>query len=268
MTRKSMLFAVVLALSSLALAQHKTQQEALAEGVHGNSTTTCDVTYSSGSGGVATKLCVTVNGNIAQFSVAGEEMIAVGAIGEGYGICDATSGVAYYDYAYEESGNWGPSTFSVSGNTITVSRLTADGIWSLKQTISNTPATTSSPGAVKVAMALKNKTGISRTAYLLRYADVDADGDVSGNDFDFTSETAYGLEPGFGRGLQSFNNTYNGSFGQLAYAQGIFNGPNPCSPFANIAAQPFHGDGSIVQFWDFTANGGASNSVVSTYKPI
>src|SRR5450755_4488538 len=128
MTRKSMLFAVVLTLSSLALAQHKTQQEALAEGVHGNSTTTCDVTYSSGSGGVATKLCVTVNGNIAQFSVAGEEMIAVGAIGEGYGICDATSGVAYYDYAYEESGNWGPSTFSVSGNTITVSRLTADGI--------------------------------------------------------------------------------------------------------------------------------------------
>jgi hypothetical protein len=97
---------------------------------------------------------------------------------------------------------------------------------------------------------------------------VDADGDVSGNDFDFTSETAYGLEPGFGRGLQSVNNTYNGSFGQLAYAQGEFNGPNPCSPFANISAQPFHGDGSIVQFWDFTANGGVSNTVVSTYKPI
>jgi hypothetical protein len=270
MLKKSMLFAMLLALSSLALAQQKSQQQFMAEGlsVHGNATTTCDVSYSSGTGANATTLCVTANGNISEFSIAGEEMIAVGAIAEGYGICDATSGVAYYDYAYEDSGNWGPATFSASGNVITVTRVTSDGIWSLKQTITNTPATTSVPGTAKTSMALKNLSGVTRSAYILRYADVDANNNVSNNDFDYTSQTAFGLYPGFGRGLAIVNNTFNSKFSQIAFAQGVFSGPNPCNATANLAAQPFHGDGSIVQFWSFTAQHGVNNIVNSFYKPI
>ncbi len=267
-TIKPFFLLLVLALSSLALAQHQTQQEALTENPSAisDATSSCDVTFLSGSGETATKLCVTANGNIAQFSVQGQEMIAVGVIGEGYGICDETSNVAYYDYAYEDSGNWDPATFSQSGNVITVTRLTKDGIWQLKQTITNVAATATSPGSVKVSMALKNLSGVSRFAYILRYADVDAASDNKGNDFDYTLETAYGLEPSFNRGLGLTNGTF--TFDHQALAEQVFDGPAPCNLLANLAPQPFHGDGAIVQFWDFTVAKNTSKTVVSTYKPI
>src|ERR1035438_2380533 len=270
MFKKSMLFAVVLTLSSLALAQHKgQQQQARPEGaLVGDSTTTCSATFTSGTGLTATKFCVTVNGNIPQFSVGGEEMIQVGAYQEGYGFCDTTSGISYYDYAEYDSGNWGAPTFTHSGNVVTVTRLTSDGIWSLKQTITNLPANATGPGSAKVSMALKNLSGVSRTAYLYRYTDVDADGDIGGNDFDFTAETAYGLEPGLNLGLASTNNTFNYTIGQIAYAQNTSSGPDPCSPLGFVAPQPFTGDGSIVQFWYFTLGHNALKTVTSTYKGI
>jgi hypothetical protein len=43
------------------------------------------------------------------------------------------------------------------------------------------------------------------------YVDVKADGDQTGNDFGFTEQTAFGLEPNEGRGLR---NTNNNNFGQ------------------------------------------------------
>ena len=86
-------------------------------------------------------------------------------------------------------------------------------------------------------MALKNLSAIARNAYLLRYADVDADSITTPNDFDYTSQNMY-----------------------IA--------PNPCNPYLNLAAQPFVGDGSIVQFWYFKATPNTMKTVVSTYKPI
>jgi hypothetical protein len=155
MLTKPMLF-VIVALSSLAVARDKAR-DVLTEGASpsGYATSTCDVTFSSGSSTNATKFCVTVNGNIAQFSVAGGEMIAVGGVGEGYGICDTSTGVEYYDYAYLDSGNWLSPTFTHSGNVVTITRKTTDGIWQLKQTITNVPATAGGPGSAKVAMAVK-----------------------------------------------------------------------------------------------------------------
>lgn len=269
MLKKSMLFAVVFTLSSLALAQQKTQQHTRADGfrVVGNSTTTCNVTFSSGSGANATTFCVTANGNIAQFSVGGQEMIAVGDIEEGYGICDKTSGIGYYDYAEFDSGNWGPPTFSRLGNVVTIVRLTADGNWQLTQTITNMPGSATAPGSAKVAMAVKNLSSIARTVLVVRFADVDADSDFI-NDFDYTPETAYGLEPGFRRGLGSTNNTFNGSIEQLAFAQNVSDGPDPCIPATFIAGQPFVGDGSIEQAYAFTVGHNGAKTVVSTYKPI
>ncbi len=270
MLRKSMLFWLVLTLCSLALAQQKTQKEYLAEhsSATGDATTVCNVTFSSGTGSTTTQFCVTVNGNIAQFSINGEEMIQVGVIGEGYGVCDTYSGIAYYDWAYQDSGNWGTPTFTQVGNVITVTRLTIDGIWQLKQTITNIPATATAPGSAKVSMALKNLSAIARNAYLLRYADVDADSITTPNDFDYTSQTAYGLRPGFYRGFGSTNNTFNTAIGQTAFTQNMYIAPNPCNPYLNLAAQPFVGDGSIVQFWYFKATPNTMKTVVSTYKPI
>jgi len=269
MLRKSTLF-VVVALSSLAATRDKTR-DVVSDGASpsGDATSICDVTFSSGSSTNATKFCITVNGNIAQFSVAGGEMIDVGGVGEGYGICDTSTGVEYYDYAYLDSGNWLSPTLAHSGNVVTITRKTTDGIWQLKQTITNVPATASGPGSAKVAMALKNLSNASRAAYLMRYADVDADGDGAGNDFDFTAQTAFGLEPHSNRGLGSTNNTFNIKFGQDTFAQSANGGPHPCNAFVNFAPQPFHGDGSIVQFWAFPMGGlNSAHTAVSTYKPI
>ena len=269
MLRKSTLF-VIIALSSLAVAKDKSR-DVPTEGASpsGYASSTCDVTFSSGSSTNATKFCITVNGNIAQFSVAGGEMIAVGGVGEGYGICDPSTGVQYYDYAYLDSGNWLSPTFTHNGNVVAITRKTADGIWQLKQTITNVPATASGPGSAKVAMTLKNLSSVSRAAYIMRYADVDADGDGAGNGFDFTAQTAFGLEPHSNRGLGSTNNTFNINFGQDTFAQSANGGPLPCNAFVNFAPQPFHGDGSIVQFWAFPMGGlNSTHTAVSTYKPI
>ncbi len=264
MSKQLIQFVIMIALSSLVLAQDRTQ---LGNPASPDSTTACDVTFSSGSSTNATQFCVTANGNIAQFSVAGGEMIAVGGIGEGYGICDVTSGVGYFDYADGASLNWGTATLTHSGNLVTVVRKTSDGLWQLTQKITNVPATATAPGSAKVSMGLKNLSSESRQAYIMRYADVDADGDQTGNDFDYTSQSAFGLEPSQ-RGLGITNNTFNINFGYDTYAQLQQSGPNPCLPFALIAPHPFHGDGSIAQFWSMTVNKGATQTVVSTYKPI
>jgi len=267
MFHKSVLPVLVLSLSSLVLAQSQSQPQVEDQAPSLSSTTACNVTFSSGTSTNATRFCVTVNGNIAQFSVAGGEMIAVGSILEGYGVCDSTANVPYYDWAYFASGTWGSPTFTHSGNVVTVTRTTTDSRWELKQTITNVPATATGPGSAKVSMALKNLSGISRNAYIMRYADVDADGDQSGNDFDFTGQTVFGLEPS-NRGLSSTNNTFNINFGQDTFAQNVAAPPSPCTPFTNFAAHPFHGDGSIVQFWSFAVPANATKTVVSTYKPI
>ncbi len=100
------------------------------------------------------------------------------------------------------------------------------------------------------------------------FADVDANSDISDNDFDYTSQTVYGLEPGFSRGLSSTNNTFNSAIAQTAFAQDVSYGPDPCAPADNVASEPFNGDGSIAQFWNFDVAHNATKTVVSTYKPI
>jgi hypothetical protein len=263
------LFIAMWVLSTLALAQHQSQPAAVAGGP--DATAECHATFSSGTGQNQTTFCVTVNGNIAEFSVNGLEMIEVGQVGEGYGICDGVSSVRYFDYAYEDSGNWRSPSFSQKGNVVTVTRETSDGVWQLRQTITNVPATGTGPGSAKISMALKNLTGENRLVSLLRFADVDADNDSDNNDFDFTSQTAYGLAPGglfSGRGLGITNNTFSSSISQTAFTQSTFGGPDPCSPAADVAPQPFHGDGSVVMSWEYLAIEGQTTTLVSNYKPI
>jgi hypothetical protein len=268
---KSILMLVLLTLaSSLAFGQKLTQQQAAAAATPSpTASTTCAYTFTSGAGATYTQYCVTVNGNIASFqNPSGVEDINVGQIGEGYGICDFTTNTGYFDYAYTDSGNWlSPVLLSSTTAQVKIGRTTSDGIWQLTQTITKVAATTKTPGSATVTMALKNLTGISRTVYFLRFADVDANSSVSPNDFDYTFNVATGLQPGFSYGLMLSNNTF--TFGHEAFIQSTFNGPDPCNFSANLVNPgPFVGDGSFAQIYAIAVPKLATKTVTMTYKPI
>ena len=268
MSKKWMLLIAVLAVSSLVLAQtnQPTQEEAAALAAP-SATISCAYSFSSGSGNNYTQYCLTVNGNIVQFQrPSGVEYINYGVVTEGYGVCDLHSGAAYYDYASGDSGNWSPTNLvSSTATSVKLSRVTSDGLWQLTQTITQVNATAKSPGAVTVTMAIKNLTGITRTVYLLRFADVDAAGTTT-NDFDYTLETSYGLKPGSSWGLGLTNNTE--TFSHMAFTQDVYYGPAPCNWSANVAPQPFQGDGSIAHIYAIAVAKNATKTVILTYKPI
>jgi hypothetical protein len=143
--------------------------------------------FTSGANNTFLSYCLTSNGNVTQLiTPAGHFEIEVPV--EGYGICDGFTGTEYFDYAFEDSLNWGPTTATrLSPTSMKFVRTTSDGVWTLTQTITQV-ATSSS---LKVAMALKNNTADNRPMELLRYADVDVDG-VLTNNFDGTLNSAMG----------------------------------------------------------------------------
>ena len=150
----------------------------------------CVFTFTSGADNTFLKFCVTATGNVTVFeSPAGQEHIAVGVDGEGYGLCDVNSKVAYFDYAERgDSMTWGPPTVvSQNATSVTIARTTTDGFWTLTQTF--TQVAGASPSA-KIAMTLTNNTTKNKVAALLRYADVDAAG-VSLNNLDSTLQSAF-----------------------------------------------------------------------------
>jgi hypothetical protein len=235
-------------------------------------TMTCSFTFTSGANNTYLKYCVTINGNITQLQTPlGHEHIAVGTFGEGYGVCDTTTGVAYDDYAgFGDSGNWGaPVTTQPNATTVKVVRSTSDGIWTLTQTITQVAATSS----VKIAMALKNNTAIARTAFLMRYADVDADG-IFKNNLDGTHNSAFGWNSltftsghTFGLALQTVGTV---PFAYDGFAQNVPNGPPPCNYIANFASGTLltGTDGSIVSVYVVPVPAAGTKSVTVAYKGL
>ena len=227
-------------------------------------TTTCSFTFTSGSGDTFQKFCVTANGNISQFETPqGHEHIAVGQIGEGYGICDLESRAEYFDYAeFGESFNWGsPSVVNQTPTSVTIARTTADGIWTLTQTITQVGGSTPS---VKVGMALKNNSTITRSATILRYADVDADGVFSNNvDMTFVSASIWnsiGTNHGFG--LQIQNATKGANFQPIT--ESTPNPPDACTLNSNVDLLT-NTDGSLGMFYVVTVPKGVSKTVITRY---
>src|SRR3954467_9758205 len=91
------------------------------------STANCSFTFTSGNKSNFLKYCVTANGNVTLFETPlNHEHIAVGQDGEGYGICDVNSGIAYFDYAeFGDSGNWNnPTVLSQDAKSVTIARTT------------------------------------------------------------------------------------------------------------------------------------------------
>jgi hypothetical protein len=232
------------------------------------STTACSFTFTSGFGFTFLKFCVTANGNIVQFETPlGDPMISQESFGEGYGICDATTHVSYFDFGGDgDSGNWAPATvLSNTAKAVKIARTTTDGIWTLTQTITKVAGT--SPSAT-IAMALKNNSSVSREAFLMRFADVDAAGNVT-NNFDATQNSAFGWnsitsendnQP-FGLVLQTVGTV---PFGYDAFAQINPNPPDPCNPFTTIADGLITAtDGSVVTFYDIAPVAKSSTTTVT-----
>jgi hypothetical protein len=260
----SLLFLTVFPFATLALCQGSQPSAAMiSEGVSG-----CSLSYFSGPLTTFTRYCLSANGNILQLdSPSGFEFINNGGLMEGYGICDDTSNVSYYDYASQNSGNWGGSVATaVNATTEKFVRTSSDGIWQLTQTIQQIKASASGTGGVKITMALKNLTGIARNVTLLRVANVNAGPVPTTNEFVSSDNSAFGQEPGASWGLGLTTNTFT-----FAHNGAVFNvptGPDPCHYVTHIVNFAFVEDGSIGHVYAISVPKGATKTVAMTYKPM
>ena len=244
-----------------------------------DATTTCSFTFTSGTNNNSLEYCVTINGNISEFQMPiGHPLVSTEDRSEGYAICDVTNGdaqghgrVAYSDFAtFGDSGNWGsPTVVSHSATSVKIARTSSDGVWTLTQTFTQQ----ASPAAVKVTMALKNNTPVKREAFLMRWADVDADGSPL-NNFDGTLSNAFAWNSITSAaaapvGLLLENIGTLVGFGSEGFAQTTFLPPDPCNPGANFAASTvLNTDASYVLLYDIVLPSKGSKSVTLAYKGL
>jgi hypothetical protein len=235
-------------------------------------TSACSFTFTSGANGSFLKYCVTVNGNITQLETpSGKEHIAVGAFGEGYGFCDLNPFVRYFDYAdFGDSGNWGPATvLSQGAKSVKIARTTSDGIWTLTQAITQIAGPAPS---IKIGMTLKNNSGVLRTVFLMRYADVDAGGAFQ-NNFDATSNSAFGWNSNAGNNAVGLVLQNAGSFPVEGtpggFSQTVADGPDPCNFVTHFASgTQIAADGSIALLYGLNLSKGQSKTVTVSYRGL
>lgn len=236
-----------------------------------DSSTDCAFTFTSGTGNTFLNYCLSSAGNILVLETPEGHPEMSSDAAEGYGLCDASTNVGYFDWGgFLDSGNWGsPVLLSNSGKVVKIARTTSDGIWTLTQTITQVSGDTPE---VKIAMAVRNNTPDIREAVLMRYADVDADAnDIDELDATFGTAMAYnstftgdGGQP-FGLSLQNEGNT---PFSFDAFSQFTFLPPNPCSPFSFAAGPLESTDGSIVQLYFMPLNPFKSGTVTVSYRGL
>jgi len=250
------------------------------DGVTPPSTTTCSYSFTvPGLLNSYLSYCVTVNGNIVSLqSPNGFDQIAQGGAAEGYGVCDLSTGVAYYDWATFDSGTWGaPVLLSHTAAVVKIARTTTDGLWTLTQTITKQAGV--QPFA-KVTMQLKNNTAITKDAYLVRYADVDpaaspfTDTNFS-ESFDSSQYGAWGYaalnnslgEASLGLMLEEIGQP-NVPYGFAGIAQNTSGAPNPCNPSANYAGYQASVDGSVEMLWVLELGAQKTGTVNAKYEPF
>jgi hypothetical protein len=227
----------------------------------------CSYTFTSGSNNTYLGYCVTVNGNILEIQTPfGQNML--GPNGEGYGICNESPAQNYDDYAVSDSGNWGnAAVLSHNSKSVKIARTTADGTWTLTQTITLVPSAVS----IKVVMALKNNQSADNVAYLVRFADAE----FPATTFAFW---AGGLNSAYARTYQSDPNyglqLSNVGIPQFSYwqgfAQNVGTGPNACAFAFNEGVDNFYsqGPGSIEMVYAGTVAAGQTKTVTLTYHGL
>jgi len=260
---KKFLLLLVLTISATAHAQQTESAAALFQQKNESqplSSTACQSTFTSGSGQTYLSFCVTQNGNLGSFySPSNYRQLYPGA--EGYAICDWSNNYSYRDFGtYGDSGNWlastivqpnGPNTFP-----LTIKRTTSDGIFTLTQVFSRNTTTPS----VKITMTLRNNSGVGRTAYFERFADIDAWG-ISFNEFDGGTSSMWGYQSG-GNGLM-MRESWPHSMGTW-----VLSGPpvDPCS--FQHEGLPYLGDGTVLSTWAPYLAAQSSATVSVEYRPI
>jgi len=266
-SRKVFLALAVIALVATAFAQGP-QQTTMSPATTAT-TNACQSTFNFGSGQTLFNFCVSSNGNLVQFtSPQGFEHIREGQVGEGYGICDRTANAGYFDYADEgASGNWNSSIVVQSGGANTfplkITRTTSDGIFTLTQVFSSN----TSERIAKIAMTLKNNSGVSKSILFLRFADIDANNAHNGdfmNEFDYGFDSAWGYNSfAYGLALSTVptGTSHDGRVWRTTSA-----GPNPCNSSLNVPPTPFFGDGSAGIVYGFTLAAGKSTTVTVEYQ--
>ena len=292
--KKSVLAFIALALCAFSLAEtpsataNKTPQEEAATqnkqysveaALHSPfSTSDCSFTFITGGPSpthidfTSMKYCVTANGNIVQLEAPTSfPLISQVSFGEGYGICDRMTNIAYSDYGGAgDSGNWQPATvLSHDAKSVKIIRTTNDGVWTLTQTIS---LVAGAPPTAKVVMALTNNSSTPRGASLLRYADVDATR-APLNSFDATNTTAMGWNSGTPQGSGGPIGLVMQAIGAMdldsvaAYAQTVAAPPAPCTPLMNSARGLLtETDGSIVMLRSFSTGAHATVTATMGYR--
>ena len=220
----------------------------------------CQSTYTSGSGQTYLTFCVTQNGNLANFQ-SPYAYTQLYANAEGYAICDYGSNYSYYDWGqYGDSGNWQASTITQPNgpNTfpLTVKRTTSDGNWTLTQAFSLNKTTPS----VSVKMTLRNNSVVSRTAYFMRFADIDANS-TTFNEFDGGVSSVWGYQSG-ATGLMM---RQSWSYGMGTWVLSSLPG-NPCS-FQHEGI-PYLGDAKGMATWYHGLAPNSSMTVSVEYRPI
>jgi hypothetical protein len=184
--------------------------------------------------------CVSDNGNITSIisPFNRQQIITLGI--EGYGLCQESPVAEYHDYFTDTSPNWDPAQIlSSSSSSIKISRTTADGNWTLVQTISKVTAT----GSIKLLMALTNNQSVDRLAYLLRAVDTFYSSSSSLSGASVNSAWTWDTNP-----YASYANyrlqLFNGAKSPFGYRHGFVRpwssyGPNACDFAAGTRASGF-----------------------------
>ena len=228
----------------------------------------CAHLFTSGSNSTFLQYCVSDNGNISSIQTPFQHPHSGGG-GEGYGLCQESPAVEYHDYAVSNSGNWAAAqVLSATNSAIKISRSTNDGNWTLVQTITKVGLTSS----IKVVMALTNNQSVAKVAYLLRFADVDANGNSS-NWFVPGFEGVVGWDqvsagPGPNYGLQ-LQNAGKTPFGyQQGFARAANYGPNACDFAANSLGLIEYYDGSLAYVYAGPVPAQQTMTVTLSYRGL
>lgn len=265
---------VTLALMACTLVAYSQPSKSSMDQSQSPETANCAFNFAAGANDTYFRFCVTTTGNIPEIETPKGHFQMSSDRHEGYGLCNESPVVAYYDYGqYGDSGNWGAaSVVSQTARSVKIARITSDGVWTLTQTFT----LISTPPSVKVVMALKNNTAVARVAYLLRYADIDADWNNTGVDennlsattsgaFAWNASIPFGANSGYGLELE---NVGQPQFGYLqGFARTTFQPPNPCN-FAgdSSGAVITNFDGSVALAYVDTIGPGKTKTATVTYR--
>ncbi len=234
-------------------------------------TTTCSYTFTSGVNNSYLKYCVTANGNILQIETPSGHPQS-GTTGEGYGICNESPAQNYTDYATSDTGNWNAATvLSSSSSSVKIARTTSDGNWTLTQTITKVPATSS----IKIVMALRNNQAVAKVVYLVRYVSVFADSLVNNfhgatlNSAFVSSYYPQGTPPPYyGLQMQIVGTPPFGYWQAFAVAASL-GGPNACdfAQYSDGAENPIGQGGLEIAYVGLVPAGG-TKTVTLTYRGL